>query len=812
MDTTEATYVDGLPLSNTRPPFLAHDTDSNFESQPDDPIRVVSFQDLVDTGNALLDSGRHQDLAKLVISGIGPGYRVALDPEEFRLWNDIPRSIHRFYGALHGLSHRILVTKSSLTLVTRYQQEFRVENTFLRYSRGAGDPVAVCDMPCHPFATFGDGNTLTLCFPNLAPLSGYRPLTIGEFRVLWDAVIGPAVAAATSRRRSDGPVRQYSSSTLPVVSSTDIPSVVEQIRLYATASAYPWLQDILFLHVVRGKSELHMLGDHAISNIALDDFVEKNGLCTQDILNDEDLGSQWYVDVGVDMASPLRCCTWRLDGHSDAYRALTGEDLDSPNISYAQHPVSHITQAATCTITSTDSPLHDRTPDIIGVQLGIDDDVLSAVGESGRPYSTVSAPQIVQKADNLTTFLNGAAKLYTRRKTLVTNHAVVRGRFGIATRLLIDIDPQVLAENSFAFPSTAFWDWRRLCTYAYSYIIEQQRWQRYQLSMEDCRSAALLLTAAVTYLFNGLHSNLRGYDSDSLPFSVNSDRGIVFLDGVHFGAANEEDIPRFIVPPSDDQVAQTLFTEIAGVTMDELDAAFATANGVVPSPYPPHPAPAGNLPFHLSFPLIGPMKPFSLFSDYDWTTDQLLGNDQSAAYDSSTQHHLRQLSSMFHSDILHTAPRRRSGESCLRLDPNVHDFSDDAIFKETNLANIFFGCRWKHATHAEWTRCFDKLFPPQGISASNLSIHYRHCGFYGLWQELGETLSPISFAILRTAVWNTIFKNIYWLPLCTSDRIWAVRPMLNFHSAGVAVGGVPLPVLIINGPSDPEFDTTTLTY
>ncbi|KAF6744535.1 hypothetical protein DFP72DRAFT_857335 [Ephemerocybe angulata] len=624
-----------------------------------------------------------------------------------------------------------------------------------------------------------------------------------EFRTVWDTIISPALMHAVSPRNSSQEPAYPHDSTIHSIPEHCISAFVEKMSERALHSGIRWLTDIYFVHVIRSKSNLHPLNERIKASVTLENYLSENGIPYCDIAQEEILNGNWYIDVGIDVSVPGRCAVWRTECHSDIHKEITDEDHDPADPGYNCHPFSHIVGASGCRMVPRFSPQDTCAPNYAYIDLRMAEDTLRAVDEDGLLLDDITPAHLANRPQNHVPFLHKVAKLYGGRQTHTSAQIVIRASLADADSAFLGFDCRVLDKACLSFDYDDFWYWRALRAFGMSRIMERLR---ISASLLHRHPGSLALADAIAYIVNSFHTTYHEVTPQNVPYPISTDRGIVFLENISLGGRGEaphftEGFSKAHYPPDSNRLPQEYL---------QLSIALTSHIGPVPSPPPSRPAPCASLPFRSATPFLGSQVPGALYDGNTTSVRKLeFATERDILVDRTMHGFVRQLQNDFFTDILSKAPRTPSRVSCLRSTPQNQQFSDRALFYQANLATAFTAVRWKHATRDEWIRVFYLYFPAHTHSSSSSVVadQYHSLPYFKNWQRLKKTLSGISFEILRSAVWTVFFKSLYWIPFASPHRVWGTGPVGPFTPLAGASPGAPYASVLINGESDPCFDS-----
>lgn len=99
--------------------------------------------------------------------------------------------------------------------------------------------------------------------------------------------------------------------------------------------------------------------------------------------------------------------------------------------------------------------------------------------------------------------------------------------------------------------------------------------------------------------------------------------------------------------------------------------------------------------------------------------------------------------------------------------------SGEGLYKNLRLSDFFNDCQWRVGNEDEWDAVFDHLFPLDGSGAKNQN--YKPSIYYGKWQDIrNRAADKKSREAIRKAL-KSRFSKLLWFPCAQSDRIWPTR-------------------------------------
>lgn len=230
------------------------------------------------------------------------------------------------------------------------------------------------DIPVHRIpnlciAKWGTHNMIRVLLPGLYDGVRTTPfLTQEELAVFYEKGLRPAVemlagAAAAEwppsysaemfRARGKKGTLSFQTKTIP---SWLVSSLGDEIRRALSNNAVPWGVGLVFLHQIRGVKASNVHNPNQLA--ARDTFEEFTA--HNDIVNDAFLTGDWWIDVGLEVASEeeeKECLAWRTDSHFHVVKAAlqistsNANRITQPGSSkYLRDMTSHLTAVSGCRI------------------------------------------------------------------------------------------------------------------------------------------------------------------------------------------------------------------------------------------------------------------------------------------------------------------------------------------------------------------------------------------------------------------------------------------------------------------------------
>ena len=104
--------------------------------------------------------------------------------------------------------------------------------------------------------------------------------------------------------------------------------------------------------------------------------------------------------------------------------------------------------------------------------------------------------------------------------------------------------------------------------------------------------------------------------------------------------------------------------------------------------------------------------------------------------------------------------------------------SGERLYKNLRLSDFFNDCQYLVGNENDWDTVFDHLFPLGGKAAKNQN--YKCSLYFGKWQDIRDrAVDKKSREAIRKAL-KSRFSKLLWFPCAQSDRIWPTRIYKRF--------------------------------
>lgn len=142
-------------------------------------------------------------------------------------------------------------------------------------------------------------------------------------------------------------------------------------------------------------------------------------------------------------------------------------------------------------------------------------------------------------------------------------------------------------------------------------------------------------------------------------------------------------------------------------------------------------------------------------------------------------------------------PRGAAEASYVRLGPVQRLEVNQATYQNADLSAYFHACRWKLANKIEWQRAFNNLFPDSGTVRTGAIQNYGSMTYFAKWGVLRDRADAETVVKMKRAL-KSKFDTLYWMPFATKDRVWWTKALPEFQRFPL---GAPLrasPLVLIN--------------
>ncbi|KAJ3522158.1 hypothetical protein NMY22_g12008 [Coprinellus aureogranulatus] len=781
-------------LGLTAPPGTA-DRQPDSSAGPTSPRAPASrslmpFSDYVrGCFTALRNAGLSKTLSRSLFSFDTEGTFIQLDYGPNEMTTSSPCTLQRSYGSIFGVCQTIvprgveLVLDTTLSCSKRLHPGMQVMLT-LDTNQGARR-VAVPDIPSTILGTCEPGLEVHVLFLNL--YSDTRPtrgLTAEEYRVFWTEVLQPT---------ADGLSGQLNTT---LITEANLPHFSGAVQYKARSTGLPWLANLHFVHVVRGQSEPHEL-DLRQASSNLDSYLARYHLPPRAFLGDGSTGDLWFIEVVLALSVKGGSVVWRTNGHATAYKEVTGLSLPALSAAYQVFPVANLTEASACRIGSEleyDDPAKNRP----FVELAVVDEPLHVVRSGEGTSDGISVFDIVNRPEGSISFLNQLSLIHHGRTVDMTAQAKVLVPLGGAHGALISIDENALKLSCYCFESDIICKWKALRCCALDYIVELQRTNALFLSRRLDQS--LIVIATVQWLVDTLHGGpFSRYARGIVPLSVETGSGVFSLKSMSIQGVDHFDVPHFDDVQNYSPAGVPDYFLSYGPRL--LIESFVLPNGPLPQRTIPLPAPLGRRNFRAARPSFSPFQSHQFYKSPVYPHFDLRPHwdGPDATHDPFLAEYVSYFIESWRigvTTILESCPLAKA-------DPESAWKKSCGIFKNHDLGVLFRAIQFKHATAEEWAKTFTYFFP-YGTTDVSPDPRLLQCEYYIKWIELSNSTALCSTLkrLVRQAIWDSMFKSMYWIPASEGSTIWLSELDGLFTHLGEVGGGIKI---FINGRQDPHF-------
>ncbi|KAJ3550432.1 hypothetical protein NMY22_g487 [Coprinellus aureogranulatus] len=765
----------------------------NAESSPVSPT-LYDLPQLVQNGVRLYREGKWKEVVSLILCGKDKNGPISVSTANQSVSEWHPISVQRYFSALFGISSKLVVRGITLHLdKTSLWHNALHEDLHLSYSWSTKEGTITAPLnkiPNMHLGTFQEGPDVFIIFPRLySPARQSYHMNAVEYRLFWDIAIGPSLRTL------------YDGESPSIIYPAFVKKFSELMISNANRSGLEWLADARFVHIIDTQSVRHPL-DSRSSATVWDGYTRQHGLSHEGLLEDVNAGAEWLVDVGLEVSLSGHSVIWRSDSHGSIYEQLTRGELSPEQQRYERLPFAHILDASGCRI-------YDSTCDTGGsgyVELSATDLPLCGVRECGTRIHSNTVWDVLHKPMNSLSFLCRLAQLYYSTRKDIASYATVRVSSGCAIDALLDFNTDAIWKSCLVFETAVISIWRTLRICALDCLIEIQR-QNVTTYMTHGRPAALL-TCVTPWIVSTSHiGSLSLGSGDVLQPPVVTASGVIFLRSITLGEG-EHDVPHFEDLSPGDYSGHQLAMDRA-VDGLSIVQAFHQPNEAVPLVPPPEPAPLGRRPSRVTYPSLGGHRPTGIYRapPYQNTDFSLPIDGPDPLQDPFVAKMVCTVVNLFFMDLIQSGRTSGHISSWIRDDISSTVASATAVFHQDNLATVFRGVKWKHATGEEWLRTFEVFFPFLCPPNAGYNEELTKCRYFQFWKQLAmqQTVGETAFRLIRRTIWHNIFTKMYWVPMTGPTSIWVTECEDQVKSIPFNLPTIPCPVIMINAPHDPLF-------
>ncbi|GLB33116.1 hypothetical protein LshimejAT787_0100010 [Lyophyllum shimeji] len=841
------------------------------------PLVNLSVGRFCSAAKRLLSQDAHADFANFVLTGTSNKKQAVIDPILDSLSEDEPFSELRDYDSLLGIDSGISVT-TSLTLypIAKHEDtltaDIHVSYHFTNTKGSFTSPVHAIPNLC--LGKWGTHNIIRVMIPELYHDQRSSPrLSQDEQRIFYEQGLRPAMEELLGDKAAEWPATYDDEMfrargkdgrlalTTKMFPEWLVDQLGDQIRASLQDHGCSWGTGLVFLHQVRGvkHSSSHSV-DAECAQRALQDFIEENNL---DLTSLQSSG-EWWIDVGLEIASGEgNCLAWRTDSHyhvvkralditSDVAHRITSVGSSK----YTRDMSSHLPAVSGCRISP--GPRARGPFEVQYMQAYTTEKALIYRPDRGHFGKFITCADVLN--GKAMKFIDDLYELY--RNAIDTNCSLARIEVRVPLRhgaaVLLDLDEELLRESLVSFSRSVWWSLRSYRALAIKFILE---WQLDGDASHRAKDAALLLTAAATWLLNGLHStpdkgasskelmaailphvSRAGADPDILAYGSPTDDddvdsqtdseaedeppttrrrrdavtlpsypfGLVFLRRIRVG--EQYPVPRF---SNDGQfISPRAFRFFFGVDHEDVDAEYFR-KALTQKAHPDRVrnrakrTPAWhnrdqettrkdfNL-ARLGYELTPPMRDRGSDVDED--------EEHSGAEERDIDDEITAVWRQFLIDVTAKAPNKKNAHepSHCRLSTEERLLVTEDTYQNRKLSVYFHDCQWKLADRKDWQNVFDRLFPPKGHIFTGNVQNYLSTSYIPMWEKIKSRADDDTYLRIRQDI-RKRFDRLYWMPLAQTDRIWYTKFDAKFTKSSGLNRRAPSPLILINSSTPPTW-------
>ncbi|KAG7098026.1 hypothetical protein E1B28_000002 [Marasmius oreades] len=652
----------------------------------------------------------------------------------------------------------------------------------------------------------------TLYAPNPSPTTPRNVrLDVKQMAQFYERGVRPSIANILPESVSDWPPT-YDAEAFRIRRSTGrssygtkmipeefLESFVSELRLSLARNGVNWAKDFFFIHTVRGvKLSSFHTPTPEMANRAFLGLLQNVSIPLENTIE-----GQWFVDVGLEFRSPDgHTVQWTARSHSTVVASFLQVSDDAANrmtrlgsSRYERDIVSHLTGIAGCRI----EPRASGGPyDVQYLQLYSTDKNVTYSPE-GRHHGKAIPMAKALEDQQPCKFLEDLYDSYAASVTIAAHARIeVRVSLDYVTQVLMDIPVTAIRGSLAVFDTETWWDFRRYRLLAMIHILGAQATGP---SVFRVGRDALLLTAAMVWMINGLHSRPD--------------------DGHH-----SRDLMRAIFPLTDtrddvDELALIFLQRELGGRLAYFPHGLMFLRRIKTDTHTPHLRTSGLWISTSAFSFFFKMTEEEIRYNYH----EKLRNGSSVTRVSNKMHSTRvristrndgdtpmfNLTAQGHSrlpppvdegsdiemdvnnspvrsidvcleeiflqcmvDIFEKAPNPVSANdaSYLVISEDARLMAGENDFKNLRLSDYWTCVFYKVATPTEYTRAFDHLFPNTRRSPkSNNSQNYLQSTYYKRWESLCREVSDEVIEAMKAEL-RKRYDELLWVPKTVSGRIW----------------------------------------
>ncbi|KAJ8085322.1 hypothetical protein PM082_004118 [Marasmius tenuissimus] len=740
----------------------------------------------------------------------------------------------RDYDSLIGITDDIIVTNSISLYVVPNLAEVLKKSVHLSHPMVMGGEtvqVQYHSIPNFLLAHWGNRCQIHIFFPKLydrnSPCSlGITPAQVAEFYVKG---VRPTIEEILPESVSDWPPSYTAevfritrtSTGRPAYGSKMLPreflkKFVDVLREKLAGNKVSWAAEFFFMHSVRGV-KLTSFHDPNLESAA---FALEELLSEVSLSHEATSQGRWYIDVALEVRSQKKeCLQWTTHSHPAIIAAVLQISQREANrmtglgsSRYQRDNASHLTALSGCRIEprSGSGPL-----DVVYIQLYTTDKATTYCPEGGFHGKAISM-KMAMGCEQPVSFLSNLIKSYIDSVAIASHARVeVRVPFHHALDVLLNI-PKVLIQKSLAaFECEVWWGFRAYRGLAASHILSAQAEgpSRFRVSPD-----ALLLTSAMVWLINGLHSRpddgsaARDLMRACLPLTegrVVEDSTLMFVQterteetelgqylahcpyGVMFlrRIKTDTEMPRFRAGgpwlgsrsfqywfKMDMQAIRFQYHDNVAARKDDDGPLMRVQNKTRSTKARTAQRGDDDVPmFDLeSQGFAIPPPPVDEGSDMEVDTEPI-------SNEPTIDQRLKEIFLQCLVDILNKAPNpvRATDPSYLKIGKNERMRAGEEVYTDLHLSNYWRQLFYKVGSTNDFQEAFDQLFNnPRASPKKSNAQNYWQTIYYQRWVRLCAEVDDETIEAMRREL-RKRYDGLLWAPYSTSDRIWNSRDSRN---------------------------------